>query len=81
MFVHLVKFLPMPLKTEKRRRCINPNSRTVLIHTAFSKGKVSVTSSQITKSVSSDGDGTKKGSDTMGMKHRVDDAIYVFYGR
>jgi len=24
--------------------------------------------------------GTKKGSDTMGMKHRVDKGIYVFYG-
>jgi len=30
--------------------------------------------------VSGEGDGSKRGSDTMGMKHRVDDAVYVFYG-
>ncbi len=41
---------------------------------------VDVTSTQITKSVSGDGDGSKRGSDTMGMKHRVDEAVYVFYG-
>jgi CRISPR-associated protein Csd2 len=41
---------------------------------------VSVTSTQITKSVSGEGDGTKRGSDTMGMKHRVDRGIYAFYG-
>jgi CRISPR-associated protein Csd2 len=52
----------------------------VSIHTAFSRDKVSVTSTQITKSASGEGDGTKKGSDTMGMKHRVDEAVYVFYG-
>ena len=37
-------------------------------------------SNQITKSVSGEGDGTKRGSDTMGMKHRVNHGIYVFYG-
>lgn len=52
----------------------------VSIHTAFSVDKVSITSTQITKSASGEGDGTQKGSDTMGMKHRVDEAIYVFYG-
>lgn len=52
----------------------------VSIHSAFSIGPVSVTSSQITKSVSGEGDGTKRSSDTMGMKHRVDRGIYVFYG-
>nr|WP_199244166.1 type I CRISPR-associated protein Cas7 [Caedibacter taeniospiralis] len=41
---------------------------------------VSITSTQITKSVSGDGDGSKKSSDTMGMKHRVDTAVYVAYG-
>ena len=50
------------------------------IHSAFSKTPVSVTSTQITKSVSGEGDGTKRGSDTMGMKHRVDHGIYAFYG-
>lgn len=52
----------------------------VTIQSAFSIGPVSVTSTQITKSVSGEGDGTKKGSDTMGMKHRVDRGIYVAYG-
>lgn len=52
----------------------------VSIHPAFSIDPISVTSTQITKSVSSEGDGTKKSSDTMGMKHRVDAGTYVFYG-
>ncbi|MDU9048298.1 MAG: type I-C CRISPR-associated protein Cas7/Csd2 [Candidatus Electrothrix sp. Rat3] len=52
----------------------------VSIQSAFSVEPVSVTSTQITKSVSGEGDGTKKGSDTMGMKHRVDKAVYVTYG-
>ena len=52
----------------------------VSIQSAFSVERVSVTSTQITKSVSGEGDGSKRGSDTMGMKHRVDNAIYVTYG-
>jgi CRISPR-associated protein Csd2 len=52
----------------------------VTIQSAFSVEPVSITSTQITKSVNGEGDGSKKGSDTMGMKHRVDDAIYVVYG-
>lgn len=52
----------------------------VTIQSAFSLERVSVTSIQITKSVSGEGDGSKRGSDTMGMKHRVDSAIYVTYG-
>lgn len=52
----------------------------VSIQSAFSVEPISVTSIQITKSVSGEGDGTKKSSDTMGMKHRVDKAIYVTYG-
>lgn len=52
----------------------------VTIQSAFSVEPVSVTSTQITKSVSGEGDGTKKSSDTMGMKHRVDKAVYVTYG-
>ncbi len=52
----------------------------VTLQSAFSVEPVSVTSTQITKSVSGEGDGTKKGSDTMGMKHRVDRAIYVTFG-
>jgi CRISPR-associated protein Csd2 len=52
----------------------------VSIHPAFSVSPVSVSSIQITKSVSGEGDGSKKASDTMGMKHRVDHGVYVFYG-
>lgn len=52
----------------------------VSIQSAFSVEPVSVTSTQITKSVSGEGDGTKKSSDTMGMKHRIDKAVYVTFG-
>ncbi len=52
----------------------------VSIHPAFSVEPVMTTSTQITKSVSDEGDGSKKGSDTMGMKHRVDHGVYIFYG-
>lgn len=52
----------------------------VTIHSAFSVDPVSITSTQITKSVSGEGDGSKRSSDTMGMKHRVDEGIYVTYG-
>lgn len=52
----------------------------VSIHSAFSIQPVEVTSTQITKSVNSEGDGSKRGSDTVGMKHRVDEGIYVFFG-
>jgi CRISPR-associated protein Csd2 len=52
----------------------------VTVQSAFSVEPVDVTSLQITKSVSGEGDGSKRGADTMGMKHRVDSAIYVFFG-
>lgn len=54
----------------------------VSVHPAFSVAPVSdrVSSIQITKSVSGEGEGKKKASDTMGMKHRVDHGLYVFYG-
>ena len=54
----------------------------VSIHPAFSVAPVNdcVSSLQITKSVSGEGDGTKRASDTMGMKHRVNHGVYVFYG-
>ncbi len=52
----------------------------VSIQSAFSIEPVSITSTQSTKSVSGEGDGTKKSSDTMGMKHRVDKAVYVAFG-
>jgi len=54
----------------------------VSVHPAFSVASVNdrVASIQITKSVSGEGDGVKKASDTMGMKHRVNHGVYVFYG-
>lgn len=53
----------------------------VTVQSAFSKEPVSITSTQITKSVSGEGDGSKRGSDTMGMKHRIDgSSIYECYG-
>jgi CRISPR-associated protein Csd2 len=54
----------------------------VSIHPAFSIATVQdrISSTQITKSVSGEGDGSKRGSDTMGMKHRVDHGVYIFYG-
>ncbi len=51
----------------------------VSIQPAFSVDPISITSTQITKSVNSE-PGDKKGSDTMGMKHRVDFAIYTTFG-
>lgn len=53
----------------------------VSIHPAFSVATVLDRSSsiQITKSVSGE-PGEKRGPDTMGMKHRVDHGVYVFYG-
>lgn len=52
----------------------------VTIQSAFSLEPVNITSTQITKSVSGEGDGSKKSSDTMGMKHRVDKAVYITFG-
>jgi len=53
----------------------------VSVHSAFSIEPIRPESIQITKSVSGEStESGKKASDTMGMKHRVDKAIYVFYG-
>ena len=55
----------------------------VSIHVATSVEPVDITSMQITKSVNSTTnakDPSQKTSDTMGMKHRVDFGVYVFYG-
>lgn len=51
----------------------------VSIHTATSIDPIDIASTQITKSVNSE-PGTARGSDTMGMKHRVDSGVYLFYG-
>lgn len=47
----------------------------VSVRTATSVNPIDITSMQITKSVNSE-----TSSDTMGMKHRVDFGVYVFYG-
>jgi CRISPR-associated protein Csd2 len=53
----------------------------VTIQSAFSRQPISVSSTQITKSVNAEDtkDG-KRSSDTMGMKHRVDQGVYVTFG-
>ncbi len=67
-------------KSETKDGVSIPIRGPVSIQSAFSVEPVSVTSTQITKSVSGEGDGSKKSSDTMGMKHRVDKATYVVFG-
>lgn len=52
----------------------------VTVQSAFSVAPIEVNSVQITKSVSGEGDGKKRGPDTMGMKHRVNESVYVFFG-
>ncbi|MDD7474216.1 MAG: type I-C CRISPR-associated protein Cas7/Csd2 [Bdellovibrionota bacterium] len=53
----------------------------VTIQSAFSISPVDITTMQIVKSVNSEDTGSsKKASDTMGSKHRVDEGIYVTYG-
>ncbi|MDE6386935.1 MAG: type I-C CRISPR-associated protein Cas7/Csd2 [Lachnospiraceae bacterium] len=53
----------------------------VSIHSAFSVLPVAIDSMQITKSVNSEPEkGGKKSSDTMGMKHKIDSALYVVKG-
>lgn len=51
----------------------------VSIQPAFSIETVDITSTQITKSVNSETK-DKKGSDTMGMKHRIDFGVYLLKG-
>jgi CRISPR-associated protein Csd2 len=51
----------------------------VSIHSAVSITPVRLSEIQITKSVNNE-PGEKKGSDTMGLKHRVDYGVYVTYG-
>ncbi|WP_151733035.1 type I-C CRISPR-associated protein Cas7/Csd2 [Paenibacillus tengchongensis] len=55
----------------------------VSLHTAVSLERIDISSMQITKSVNSvtsASDPDKRGSDTMGMKHRVDFGVYVLKG-
>lgn len=80
------------MKTSKKKRADSEDDSSgdsgvsipirgpVTVQSAFSVVPVDITSTQITKSVSGEGDGTRRGSDTMGIKHRVDNAVYVFFG-
>lgn len=52
----------------------------VSLHPAFSITPIDIASIQITKSVNSESGKDKKASDTMGVKHRIERGIYVFYG-
>jgi CRISPR-associated protein Csd2 len=53
----------------------------VSIQSAFSIVPIDIMSTQITKSTSLEGDGEKRQSDQMGMKHRLDGTfVYVFKG-
>ena len=53
----------------------------VTIQSAFSVEPITIESIQITKSVNSETtEGGKKDSSTMGMKHRINKAVYVTYG-
>jgi len=52
----------------------------VSIHPVFSVDPISITSTQITKSVNSEETSGGKASDTMGMKHRVDFGVYILKG-
>jgi CRISPR-associated protein Csd2 len=77
-------------KSDKKKKDEDPDGDTgtsvpirgpVTIQSAFSIEPVSLSSTQITKSVNAEDtkDG-KRSSDTMGMKHRVDKGIYVTFG-
>ncbi|WP_018305949.1 type I-C CRISPR-associated protein Cas7/Csd2 [Desulfitobacterium hafniense] len=54
----------------------------VSIHSAVSVTPIEISSMQITKSVNGETgkDPDKKSPDTMGMKHRVEFGLYIFYG-
>lgn len=68
---------------EGEDKSVSKNVRgPISLHPAFSVAPVldRVTSLQITKSVNLEGDGTEMASDRMGMKHRVEHGVYVFYG-
>jgi len=67
-------------KSSKKGEGISVGVRgPVSIHTATSVVPIDISSMQITKSVNTE-PGEKKASDTMGMKHRVNYGVYVFYG-
>lgn len=56
------------------------NGNAVSAQSAFSIERIDIESTQIVKSTSLEGDGEKRQSDQMGMKHRIDHGIYVTFG-
>ncbi|WP_010289117.1 type I-C CRISPR-associated protein Cas7/Csd2 [Kurthia massiliensis] len=67
-------------KAEKKGAGVSVGIRgPVSIHPAISIEPINIVSTQITKSTNSE-PGEKKGSDTMGMKHRVESGVYRFSG-
>lgn len=50
------------------------------LQTAYSLQPINIIETQITKSVSGEGDGTKRASDTMGMKYRIEKGTYIAFG-
>lgn len=52
----------------------------VTVQSAFSVAPIEVSSFQIAKSTSLEGDGVNRQADQLGMKHRVEHGIYVFFG-
>lgn len=52
----------------------------VTIQSAFSVEPITVSSNQIIKSTSLEGDGVNRQPDQMGMKHQIDRATYVTFG-
>lgn len=67
-------------KTDKKGDGVSVGVRgPVSIQTAVSVCPIDIVSMQITKSVNSETK-DKKSSDTMGMKHRVEQGVYVTYG-
>ncbi len=52
----------------------------VTIQSAFSVERIDIESTQIVKSTSLEGNGEKRQSDQMGMKHRIDRGVYVTFG-
>lgn len=68
-------------RTESESGISVPIRGPVSVRAAVSVEPVDVESMQITKSVSGEGEGNKRGSDTMGMKHCVKKpAVYYFFG-
>lgn len=78
-FGQVFAFKPKDKKEDKQAGVSIAIRGPITIQPAFSLEPVSITSIQITKSVSNEAE-DGKGSDTMGMKHRIDNGVYVTYG-